>query len=139
MKVALYARYSSDNQRDASIEDQLRIAIFCQRPARPGVVASEAKTVMSDKFLGLPRRASPRQIVGACEEHRSVGSDPAADLPAVVELPEVSPPIVWFAPRTISRALSGRQRDPVRSRARSFFTRDGVAREETLDRTIAKD
>ncbi|MFT8953777.1 MAG: recombinase family protein, partial [Gluconobacter sp.] len=24
MKVALYARYSSDNQRDASIEDQLR-------------------------------------------------------------------------------------------------------------------
>ncbi len=25
MKVALYARYSSDNQRDASIADQLRI------------------------------------------------------------------------------------------------------------------
>lgn len=25
MRVALYARYSSDNQRDASIEDQLRI------------------------------------------------------------------------------------------------------------------
>ena len=25
MKVALYARYSSDNQRDASIEDQLRL------------------------------------------------------------------------------------------------------------------
>ena len=25
MKAALYARYSSDNQRDASIEDQLRI------------------------------------------------------------------------------------------------------------------
>ena len=24
-RVALYARYSSDNQRDASIEDQLRI------------------------------------------------------------------------------------------------------------------
>ena len=24
-KVALYARYSSDNQRDASIEDQLRL------------------------------------------------------------------------------------------------------------------
>ena len=24
MKVAIYARYSSDNQRDASIEDQLR-------------------------------------------------------------------------------------------------------------------
>jgi DNA invertase Pin-like site-specific DNA recombinase len=25
MKVAIYARYSSDNQRDASIADQLRI------------------------------------------------------------------------------------------------------------------
>ena len=25
MKAALYARYSSDNQRDASIEDQLRL------------------------------------------------------------------------------------------------------------------
>ena len=25
MRVALYARYSSDNQRDASIEDQFRI------------------------------------------------------------------------------------------------------------------
>ncbi len=25
MKVALYARYSSDNQREASIEDQLRL------------------------------------------------------------------------------------------------------------------
>ena len=24
-RVALYARYSSDNQRDASIEDQLRL------------------------------------------------------------------------------------------------------------------
>jgi DNA invertase Pin-like site-specific DNA recombinase len=24
-RIALYARYSSDNQRDASIEDQLRI------------------------------------------------------------------------------------------------------------------
>ena len=25
MKAALYARYSTDNQRDASIEDQLRL------------------------------------------------------------------------------------------------------------------
>ncbi|MER8637016.1 recombinase family protein [Mesorhizobium sp. M1365] len=25
LKVALYARYSTDNQRDASIEDQLRL------------------------------------------------------------------------------------------------------------------
>jgi site-specific DNA recombinase len=29
-RVALYARYSSDNQRDASIEDQLRI---CRKKA----------------------------------------------------------------------------------------------------------
>lgn len=28
MKVVLYARYSSDNQRDASIEDQLRLCRF---------------------------------------------------------------------------------------------------------------
>lgn len=30
MKVAIYARYSSDNQRDASIADQLRV---CPRHA----------------------------------------------------------------------------------------------------------
>jgi site-specific DNA recombinase len=33
MRVAIYARYSSDNQRDASIADQPRI---CQFPARQG-------------------------------------------------------------------------------------------------------
>ena len=32
--VALYARYSSDNQRDASIEDQLRLCR--ERAAREG-------------------------------------------------------------------------------------------------------
>ncbi len=32
MRVALYARYSSDNQRDASIDDQLRLCrIFVER------------------------------------------------------------------------------------------------------------
>lgn len=30
MRAALYARYSSDNQRDASIEDQLRICRAAQ-------------------------------------------------------------------------------------------------------------
>ena len=34
MKVAIYARYSSDNQRDASIADQLRI---CREFAAPGL------------------------------------------------------------------------------------------------------
>ena len=45
MKVALYARYSSDNQRDASIEDQLRVCrlhaekqgwTVCRQLYRPG-------------------------------------------------------------------------------------------------------
>jgi hypothetical protein len=31
MNVALYARYSSDNQRDASIEDQLRLTASMPR------------------------------------------------------------------------------------------------------------
>ena len=32
MKVAIYARYSSDNQRDASIADQLRVCrAFAER------------------------------------------------------------------------------------------------------------
>jgi hypothetical protein len=35
-KVALYARYSTDNQSVASIEDQFRI---CLRPGCPIVVA----------------------------------------------------------------------------------------------------
>jgi hypothetical protein len=36
-RVALYARYSSDNQRDASIEDQLRI---CRENPRSILVSS---------------------------------------------------------------------------------------------------
>lgn len=39
MRVALYARYSSDNQRDASIEDQLRQC--CERAAREGWTIAE--------------------------------------------------------------------------------------------------
>lgn len=36
MKVALYARYSSDNQRDASITDQLRMCrLRAERKAGP--------------------------------------------------------------------------------------------------------
>jgi predicted site-specific integrase-resolvase len=35
MKVAIYARYSSENQRDASIADQFRVCReFAQRQAR---------------------------------------------------------------------------------------------------------
>lgn len=31
MKVAIYARYSSENQREASIDDQVRICRECAR------------------------------------------------------------------------------------------------------------
>ena len=35
MKVAIYARYSSENQRDASIADQFRVCReYAQRKAR---------------------------------------------------------------------------------------------------------
>ena len=37
MKVALYARYSSDNQRDASIADQFRV---CRDLCREAGLAS---------------------------------------------------------------------------------------------------
>lgn len=40
-RVALYARYSSDNQRDASIEDQLRQCR--ERAAREGSTGSNAQ------------------------------------------------------------------------------------------------
>lgn len=54
MKVALYARYSSDNQRDASIEDQLRI---CRaRAEREGwkVVGSYTDRAISGASLIRP-------------------------------------------------------------------------------------
>ncbi len=35
MKAAIYARYSSDNQRDASIEDQIRLC--SERAEREGL------------------------------------------------------------------------------------------------------
>jgi len=53
MKVALYARYSSDNQRDASIEDQLRL---CRLHAAAGwtVVDSYTDRAISGASLAAP-------------------------------------------------------------------------------------
>jgi len=46
MKVALYARYSSDNQRDASITDQIRICrAFAEREG--WTIADEFQTTLS--------------------------------------------------------------------------------------------
>jgi hypothetical protein len=45
-RVALYARYSSDNQRDASIEDQLRICR--EKAARENWTQSSAPTRMRE-------------------------------------------------------------------------------------------
>jgi site-specific DNA recombinase len=62
MKVALYARYSSDNQRDASIEDQLRLcrrAISGASLLRPGIheLISDA---MRGKFVVVLAEAMDR-------------------------------------------------------------------------------
>lgn len=54
MKVAIYARYSSDNQRDASIADQLRI---CRLHAeKQGWQASRSTSCMG-RFRKIPRRS----------------------------------------------------------------------------------
>jgi hypothetical protein len=45
-RVVIYARYSSDQQRDASIEDQIRI--YRARPVRAHSDADESWQVVSD-------------------------------------------------------------------------------------------
>ncbi len=48
MKVAIYARYSSENQRDASIADQFRVCReFAQRQAGTSNVSTRT-TLTSD-------------------------------------------------------------------------------------------
>ena len=68
MKVAIYARYSSDNQRDASIADQLRI---CREfAARQGLTvvqefsdhAISGATLLRSGFLALMRDALHRRF-----------------------------------------------------------------------------
>ena len=68
MKVALYARYSSDNQRDASIADQMRVCRdFAERQGWP--VADEfhdhaisGATLLRPGFQALMRRALDREF-----------------------------------------------------------------------------
>lgn len=97
MKVAIYARYSSDNQRDASIADQLRVcrlhaekqgwqvveeytdhAISGASLLRPGIhvfarmTASEEKAQLSfDEILGADR-GQRRVPLPSCGERRAV-------------------------------------------------------------------
>jgi site-specific DNA recombinase len=68
MKVALYARYSSDNQRDASIADQMRICrVFAERAG--WTIADEfsdhavsGATLLRPGFQALMRRALDREF-----------------------------------------------------------------------------
>ena len=68
MKVALYARYSSDNQRDASITDQIRICrAFAEREG--WTIADEfhdhaisGATLLRPGFQALMRRALNREF-----------------------------------------------------------------------------
>jgi len=68
MKVALYARYSSDNQREASIADQMRVCRdFAERQGWP--VADEfhdhaisGATLLRPGFQALMRRALDREF-----------------------------------------------------------------------------
>lgn len=60
LSVALYARYSSDNQRDASVENQLRFyreraeRENCAAPPQHGAVVSQTNRL---PILGAQRRA----------------------------------------------------------------------------------
>jgi site-specific DNA recombinase len=68
MKVAIYARYSSDNQRDASVADQIRVCrVFAEREG--WLVADEFRdhavsgaTLLRPGFQALMRRALDREF-----------------------------------------------------------------------------
>ena len=68
MKVAIYARYSSDNQRDASIADQMRVCrAFAERQG--WAIAQEysdhavsGATLLRSGFQGLMRDALNRRF-----------------------------------------------------------------------------
>jgi site-specific DNA recombinase len=68
MKVAIYARYSSDNQRDASIADQLRICReFAQRQgwhiaAEYSDHAVSGATIMRPGFQAMMREALQKKV-----------------------------------------------------------------------------
>jgi site-specific DNA recombinase len=68
MKVAIYARYSSDNRRDASVADQIRVCrVFAEREG--WLVADEFRdhavsgaTLLRPGFQALMRRALDREF-----------------------------------------------------------------------------
>ena len=68
MKVALYARYSSENQRDASIADQIRVCrVFAEREGWLVVDefndhAISGATLLRPGFQALMRRALDREF-----------------------------------------------------------------------------
>jgi len=57
-RVALYARYSSDNQRDASIEDQLRICREKAEREKWTVVSCVYRKLKPGRNDGEARRGS---------------------------------------------------------------------------------
>jgi site-specific DNA recombinase len=77
VKVALYARYSSDNQRDASIADQLRVCrayaerqswTICEEYTDQAVSGA---TLLRAGFQALMRGAATRCIWSSSGRRRS--------------------------------------------------------------------
>ena len=86
LSVALYARYSSDNQRDASIEDQLRLCR--ERAERHGARLLGARVLAATAVAARARgdeRAARRRTVRANRAFDACGArglvDGAADGP----------------------------------------------------------
>ena len=67
-RVALYARYSSDNQRDASIEDQLRICREKAQREKWTVVSTYKDAGISD--LRLMRSSASANNSTSCWRKR---------------------------------------------------------------------
>src|SRR5688572_7632750 len=89
MKVAIYARYSSDNQRDASIADQLRI---CREfAARQGwtVVQEFTDHAISGAFRFVRRRSKG----ATCCSRSSAGGGRTSSVFAPIAVTTTS----WFA------------------------------------------
>ena len=118
MKVAIYARYSSDNQRDASIADQLRI---CREfAARQGwtVVqeftdhAISGATLLRSGFQALMRDALNRRfdVVLANRWTASVatGKTPLASSSVSPSPASTSSPLRKATSRTCTSASRGR-------------------------------
>lgn len=108
MRVALYARYSSDNQRDASIEDQLRLCrIFVERQG--WTIAREysdhaisGATLLRQGFQSLLKDASQREFDVVLAECARPSHDAANVVPATS--PSHAIVSVASGPRLVERA-----------------------------------